>query len=194
MKHWLFILAYLCCSNLIAQSDWLVLKKKDRTIQSWSAGSYIIFRFSNQQWIEGFVRKVQQDSVWINQVHINRVFNYMGFFSFDTSNMGIMRIHVNEITAVPKKNFSYNVFSNGKIFQLGSAAFIFLNVFNSAIHSEPVFSPDNVPRLTIAGGVFLLGSLLASSSRTYWQAGKQYRFAILQLGTNSKVQTNTPAN
>ena len=194
MKYWLVILACVYCGKLNAQSDWLVLTHKNRTLQSWTAGSYIIFRFSNQQWIEGYVRKVQQDSVWINQVHINRVFNNMGFFSFDTSNMGIMRIHVNEITAVPKKNFSYNVFSNGKIFQLGSAAFIFLNVFNSAIHSEPVFSSDNVPRLGIAGGVFLLGTLLASSSRTYWEAGKKYRFAIVQLGTNSKAQPNTPAN
>lgn len=194
MKYWLLILTCVSFSKLNAQSDWLVLKKKDRTLQSWSAGSYIIFRFSNQQWIEGYVRKVQQDSVWINQVHINRMFNNMGFYSFDTSNMGIMRIHVNEITAVPKKNFSYNVFSNGKIFQLGSAAFIFLNVFNSAIHSEPVFASDNVPRLGIAGGVFLLGTLLASSSRTYWEAGRKYHFAILQLGTNSKAQPNTSAN
>lgn len=75
------------------------------------------------------MRKVQQDSVWINQVHINRVFNNMGFFSFDTSNMGILRIHVNEITAVPKKNFSYNVFSNGKIFSARFGSIYFLKCF-----------------------------------------------------------------
>ncbi|MEI8111395.1 MAG: hypothetical protein WCH59_10430 [Chitinophagia bacterium] len=194
MKYWLIMFACVYFGKLNAQSDWLVLKKKERTLQSWTVGSYIIFRFSNQQWIEGFVRKVQQDSVWINQVHINRVFNNMGFFSFDTSNMGIMRIHVNEISAVPKKNFSYNIFSNGKLFQLGSAAFIFLNVFNSAIHREPVFASDNVPRLGVAGGIFLLGTLLASSNRTYWEAGKKYHFAILQLGTYGKVQLNQPVN
>lgn len=178
----------LSCSLFLAahaQTDLLVLKKREKTIQTWSSGSYIIFRFSSGQWIEGFVRKVQNDSIWLNQVQINRLFNNWGFYTFDTSRVGIMKFHVHEIMAVPRKDFSYNLISNGKLFQLGSLAFLFLNIFNSVIHKEPVFAADNLPRLGAAGGVFLLGTILAKSSRTYWEMGKKYECKTLQLGVHT---------
>ncbi len=188
MRMFLFLLGCFVMVELPAQTDLLVLKKKEITLQSWSSGSYIIFRFSNRQWIEGFVRKVQNDSVWLNQVQINRVFNNWGFYSFDTTQLGVMKFHVNEISAVPRKDFSNNIITNGKLFQLGSMAFIFLNVFNSAIHQEPVFASDNLPRLGVASAVFLLGTILAGSHNMYWEMGKRYQFKTLQLGVDSSGQ------
>jgi hypothetical protein len=185
MRLFLLLLGFFICLEVPAQSDLLVLKKKETTLQSWSSGSYIIFRFTNRQWIEGFVRKVQNDSIWLNQVQINRVFNNWGFYSFDTSQLGMMKFHVKEISAVPKKNFSNNIITNGKLFQVGSGAFIFLNVFNSAIHKEPVFASDNLPRLGVASAVFLLGTILARSHNMYWEMGKRYQFKTIQLGVDS---------
>jgi hypothetical protein len=180
----LFLLGCFVMVELPAQSDLLVLKKKEITLQSWSSGSYIIFRFTNRQWIDGFVRKVQRDSVCLNQVKINRVFNNWCFYSFDTSQLGVMKFHVKEISAVPKKNFSNNIITNGKLFQVGSGAFIFLNLFNSAIHKEPVFGSDNLPRLGVASAVFLLGTILARSHNMYWEMGKRYQFKTIQLGVD----------
>ena len=188
MKIFLLLLGCFILVELPAQSNLLVLKKKERTLQTWSSGSYIIFRVTNRQWIEGFVRKVQNDSIWINQVQINRVFNNWGFYSFDTSQLGMMKFHIKEIGAVPKKNFSNNIITNGKLFQVGSGAFIFLNVFNSAIHKEPVFASDNLPRLGGASAVFLLGTILARSHNMYWEMGKRYQFKTLQLGVDSSGQ------
>jgi hypothetical protein len=184
MRLFLLLLGFFIWLELPAQSDLLVLKKKEITLQSWSSGSYIIFRFTNRQWIEGFVRKVQNDSIWLNQVQINRVFNNWGFYSFDTSQLGMMKFHIKEISAVPKKNFSNNIITNGKLFQVGSGAFIFLNVFNSAIHKEPVFASDNLPRLGVASAVFLLGTILARSHNMYWEMGKRYQFKTIQLGVD----------
>ena len=189
MRILLLLLNCFIIIELPAQSDLLVLKKKEKTLQTWSSGSYIIFRFTNRQWIEGFVRKVQNDSIWLNQVQINRVFNNWGFYSFDTSQLGIMKFHVKEISAVPKKNFSNNIITNGKLFQVGSGAFIFLNVFNSAIRKDPVFASDNLPRLGVASAVFLLGTILARSHNMYWEMGKRYQFKTIQLGVNSSGRT-----
>jgi hypothetical protein len=185
MRLFLLLLGFFIWLEVPAQSDLLVLKKKEITLQSWSSGSYIIFRFTNRQWIEGFVRKVQNDSIWLNQVQINRVFNNWGFYSFDTSQLGMMKFHVKEISAVPKKNFSNNIITNGKLFQVGSGAFIFLNLFNSAIHKEPVFASDNLPRLGVASAVFLFGTILARSHNMYWEMGKRYQFKTIQLGVDS---------
>ena len=191
MRTFLLLLSFFIWLELPAQSDLLVLKKKGITLQSWSSGSYIIFRFTNRQWIEGFVRKVQNDSIWLNQVQLNRVFNNWGFYSFDTAQLGIMKFHVKEISAVPKKNFSNNIITNGKLFQVGSGAFIFLNVFNSAIRKEPVFASDNFPRLGVASAVFLLGTILARSHNMYWEMGKRYQFKTIQLGVDSSRRTAT---
>jgi hypothetical protein len=191
MRLFLLLLSYFVMVELPAQSNLLVLKKKEQTLQTWSSGSYIIFRFTDRQWIEGFVRKVQNDSIWLNQVQINRVFNNWGFYSFDTSQLGIMKFHVNEISAVPRKDFSNNIFTNGKLFQLGSMAFIFLNVLNSAIHQEPVFADENLPRLGAASAVFLIGTIMARSRNTYWEVGKKYQFKTLQLGIDSSGRSAT---
>ncbi|MFN9666300.1 MAG: hypothetical protein ACK57C_06865 [Bacteroidota bacterium] len=174
------------CGHATAQSDLLVFKKKNRTIQSWSSGSYIIFQMENRQWLEGYVRRVWRDSVRIELVKIDRVINNWGTYDFDTTGMGLLILHVKELRALPKKNFSYNLFSNGQFFRLGALGYASLNIINSLARRDPVFAPDNLGNLGIAGAVFLTGTLLGSFHRTYWETGKKYRFEIVRLSQSNQ--------
>ncbi|MFM7357462.1 MAG: hypothetical protein ACKO1T_02705 [Sediminibacterium sp.] len=180
-KHKYFIAILFSCITASAQTDWLAFKKNNRTVQSWSSGSYIIVQMASKQWLEGFVRKVWRDSIRIELVKINRVVNNWGFYSFDTARAGFIDLHVKELRALPKKNFSYNVFSNGQLFKLGALGYVSLNVINSLSRKDPVFAPDNVANLGVAGLVFVGGVLLGSFQRTYWEVGKRYRFVIVPL-------------
>jgi len=175
-----------------AQTDLLVFKKKDRTIQSWSSGSYIVFQMENRQWLEGFVRKVWRDSVRVDLVKFNRVVNNWGFYSIDTARMGLIDLHVKELRALPKKNFSYNIFTNGQLFKLGAIGYATLNIINTLSSNEPVFAPDNASKLGIAGLVFLGGAVLGSFHRTYWEVGKRYRFVIVPIATPDAFQSSQP--
>ena len=185
----MFLLLSACAS---AQTDLLAFKKNGRTIQSWSSGSYIVFQMENRQWLEGFVRKVWRDSVRVDLVKFNRVVNNWGFYSMDTARMGLIDLHVKELRALPKKNFSYNIFTNGQLFKLGAIGYAGLNIINTLSSKDPVFAPENASRLGIAGLVYLGGALLGSFHRTYWEVGKRYRFVIVPIAPPDAVQrTNT---
>jgi hypothetical protein len=189
---YLFLLILLT-NSVVAQSDLLAFKKNNRTIQSWSSGSYILFQIENQQWLEGYVRRVWKDSVRIDLVKLNRVINNWGFYSFDTARMGLVDLHVRDFRALPKKNFSYNVISNGQLFKLGALGYSTLNVINNLAKKEPVFAPDNAGKLGIAALVYLTGTILGSFHRTYWEVGKKYQFVIVPLAPADPLKTASPS-
>lgn len=170
--------------NSQAQSDLLVMKKKNQTLQTWIPGSTITFQFSSKQWIQGIIRKIRNDSILIEQIDVRQVANGFGFPTLDTARLGLLQLHVNEIYGMPLRQFGGSIFTNGALLELGSGAYIFLNVFNSLLKGDPVFAAPNPTRLGIAGGVFLLGLLQQSTHKTYLVMGKKYRMATIHTGAN----------
>ena len=164
------------------------MKQKNQVIQTWIPGSVIDFQFSNKQWIEGIIKTVRNDSILMEQIVVRTVPDGFGFPKIDTAKLGLLKLHVNEIYGMPKRNFGGGIFSNGTLFQLGSGAYIFLNLFNSLIHNEQVFSSVNLTRLGIAGGVFVVGSLLSASHKTYIVIGKKYTMATIHTAIEKPKQ------
>lgn len=163
-----------------SQSDLLVMKHRNQTIQTWVPGSVINFQFSSRQWIQGIIKKIHNDSIWVEQIAIEQVPNQFGFPTIDTAKMGILQLHVNEIYGMPKKDDA-GIITNGSLLQLGSGAFLFLNLANSLIKSDPVFSSVNLTRLGVAGSVFLIGTLLHMSHKTYILMGKRYSMQTIHM-------------
>ena len=171
-----------CVKLGFTQSDLLVLKQRNQTIQSWVPGSILNFQFSSKQWIQGIIKNIHNDSVLMEQIVLVQVANQFGFPTIDTSKMGIMKFHVNEIYGLPKRNSSSGIISNGTLFKLGSAGYIFLNISNSLIQNDQVFSSQNLTRIGIASGIFLIGSILSASHKTYIILGKKYTMETIHIG------------
>jgi hypothetical protein len=174
----------ICCIfslSVLAQRDLLMLKHHGQTMQSWTNGSYILFQFSSKQWIEGVIKKIQNDSLIIDQIQVRQVGNQFGLPTIDTVHFGILKLHINEIYGMPKKGSSSNLITDGSLFQLGSAAFILLNVANSLIKADPVFGSDNLPKLGIAAGFFVIGKILQNTHKSYLQLGTKYKLVTIQL-------------
>ena len=115
--------------------------------------------------------------------------NQFGFLSIDTGHFGLMKFHVKEIYGMPLRNTGSDIIGNGQLFQLGGAAYIFLNVFNSLLHKEAIFGKENISGLAMAGGFFFVGKLLAATHKTYIMLGKRYSMSTIHLGNNSPVIT-----
>jgi len=167
--------------SAMAQKDVLMLKQNNQTLQSWTRSSYILFQFSSKQWIEGIIKSIKNDSVLIDQIQVRQVGNQFGLPTIDTAHFGLLKFHISEIVGMPKRGSSNNLFTNGSLFQLGSGAYILLNVANSLIKSDPVFGSDNLPKLGIAAGFFVLGKILERSHKTYLPMGKKYRMITIQM-------------
>lgn len=157
------------------------MKKKNQTLQTWITGSTITFQFSSKQWIQGIIKKIHNDSILIEQIDVRQVANGFGFPTLDTARLGLLQLHVNEIYGMPLRQFGGSIFTNGALLQLGSGAYIFLNVINSLLKGDPVFTAPNPTRLGIAGGVFLLGLLQQSTHKTYLVMGKKYQMATIHM-------------
>ncbi len=182
MKKLLTPILFIFISQIaFSQSDLLVLKQRNQIIQTWVPGSFIDFQFSSKQWIQGIIKTVRNDSILMEIIILHQVPTQLGFLKIDTARMGPLKLHVKEIYGMPKRQFSSGIISNGALFQLGSGAYIFLNVFNSLIHKEPVFSAKNSTGLGIAAGIFVLGKILASTHKTYITLGGKYKMETIHI-------------
>lgn len=176
------LLALFCCAILLntsAQSDLMVLKKRNHVVQTWVKGSFIDFQFSSRQWIQGYIKDILHDSLIIDQFVINKVPGPLGFARFDTARMGPFKLHIKEIYGLPKRTYGSSIISSGALFQLGGGAYIFLNIFNSLTKKEPVFGSRNLTGIGIAAGVFLFGKILEWSHQPFVVIGKKYRLETI---------------
>ncbi len=175
----LFLSGMMVSAN--AQTDLLLLKKGNRTEQTWITGSFIHFQFSSKQWIQGFLKQIRNDSILVDQIAFYQVPTESGFPRIDTAHMGNLKLHINEIYGLPKRNKGSGIFTNGTLLKMGSTAYVFLNVFNSLIHNEAVFSAVNLNRMAVAGGVYLAGTLMGWAQKPSIVLGKKYSMQTIHL-------------
>ena len=166
---------------MVAQSgNVLVLKDRGVTIKSFTKDNYIEFEFSNRQWITGQIHWVKNDSIQVKQYTLQTVMTAYGTYGQDTLRLGTLTLHINEIRAFAKDKSRYqSVFANGAFLKFGGVLYSGLNITNSIINKEAVFSSRNVP--SIAGGIvsFLIGRWMAKKNPPYRPIGKRFSVEIL---------------
>ncbi len=158
-----------------AQQGFVVLRKHNQTIQTFFPTGYIRLQLSNYQWIEGRIKLIKEDSLFIDQMAIRQVANYFGLPTVDTVRFGLFKIHLNEIHALPKTSDGLAFLTNGTLLQIGSAGYMGLNIINGIGKNEPIFSIDNGTRLGIATGIFAIGTLLHRTHKDTYIIGKKYQ-------------------
>jgi hypothetical protein len=175
----LFVFFSLFHLHTWAQSDVLVFKKKSQNIQSWVKDDFIHFQYVTTQWLDGKIKRIANDSIFVNCYITRQVANQFGFPTIDTSWYGVMGVHVSEIIGMPGNRYKSGMFTNGSLLKLGSAGYIFLNLFNSLEKGEALFASNNLRNIGIAAGVFLLGHLQSLKYKSYIRMGKKYSMQII---------------
>lgn len=158
----------------------LALKEKGIIVRSFTSGSFIKFKFINQQWITGYVDWIKEDSIQINQFALQPVMTSFGTYAEDTLKVGPIRIHVKEIIGFAQEKGHYtSVFTNGALLQVAGPLYAGLNISNSIIKKDPVFSNRNLPQ--IAGGVvaWILGNLQRKAHPNYRPIGRRFSVEII---------------
>ncbi|BAV09642.1 hypothetical protein SAMN05421788_1011076 [Filimonas lacunae] len=156
-------------------SDFFQLKKKNRTVKNYFRGTYAQFWFDGDQWVGGTITKIAHDSIWIRDQRIDLVQRGFGTV-IDTISYDSYKIHINDITATPRLKENWAFVKNGTLFQVGSGAYIVVNVVNGfGKNADPLFGSKNAPKLGIASGIFLLGTLMHWLYKPEIRIGKKYR-------------------
>ena len=180
-------LLFLCICLLVntalvkAQSgNVLVLKDKGVTVKSFTKDNYIQFEFSNRQWITGQIQWIKNDSFQVKQYALQTTMTQYGTYGQDTLRLGTLTLHINEIRAFAKDKGRYqSVFANGTFLKVGGVLYSGLNITNSIINKEAVFSSKNLP--SIAGGfvAYMIGRWMAKKNPPYRPIGKRFSVEIL---------------
>ena len=158
----------------------LVLKDKGVTVKSFTKDNYIEFEFSNRQWITGQIHWIKKDSIQVKQYALQTIMTAYGTYGQDTLRLGTLTLHINEIRAFAKdKNRYQSVFANGTFLKVGGVLYSGLNITNSIINKEAVFSSKNLP--SIAGGfvAYMIGRWMAKKNPPYRPIGKRFSVEIL---------------
>ncbi|MFP5040354.1 hypothetical protein [Parasediminibacterium sp. JCM 36343] len=186
MKYILLILLSAACSEASAQGDFVLLRKKGIVTQSYFVGTYMQCQLSNGQWVEGRIKKVKTDSLFVEQLAVRQVGNYWGVATLDTVHYGMMKLALADIHALPLKEKGIGMIKDGSLFSIGAAAYIGLNLFNGLVlKGQSIGTAQNLTNLGIAGGVFLVGRVLHWTHPTSIVIGKKYT-----LSTTAQIPLN----
>ena len=182
MKYLLFAVSILCSYLSFSQSsDFLILKKGERTIQTFFPGSHINFQLDDYQWLEGNIIKIIHDSIYIEQQKTQSGISMWGTPAEQTLNLGELHFNIHDIIALPFKQKGIGIINNGALFQLGGGAYILLNIFNSIAQSTPFFTGQNLTNVGIAAGVLIIGTILELSHPSEIKLGKKYSLQTINL-------------
>jgi hypothetical protein len=171
MKLSLVFFLYLIPLISKAQTDVLILQKNGANITSYTPGMYIMIKTVYDQWLEGSITDMRNDSLFIN----NNPF------------------HVNEIAAI-RKNFSkLHLQTAGNLLIIAGAGVLALNVINGLYTNEPASQWIKTSGWITAGALVLVGLVMKNARYTTYNIGKKYSLHYLKLRSeNFQEQSNSP--
>jgi hypothetical protein len=160
----------------ISQTDVLILQKNGSNIMTYAPGMEIMIHTVYDQWLEGTITDMRNDSVFIN----NNPF------------------HVHEIDAM-RKNFSkLHLQTGGTILIVAGVGLLALNVINGLYTNEPAGSWIKTSGWITAGAFIIAGILMKTARFKNYPIGKKYTLHYLNLRAKDKppvtpLKTTEPA-
>ena len=88
MKYALTLIVVFCCLQSFAQGDFILLRKDNVVIQSYFKDSYLKCQLNNGQWIEGRIKQIKADSLFLEQIQVRQVASIFGTPMLDTLRYG----------------------------------------------------------------------------------------------------------
>ena len=173
LKQSIFLfLLFFPCGQLLAQgSDMVVLKKgPERTLKTYLSGSQIHFVTIAGTEVQGMIRKIQKDSLYINIYDERPAYTMWGTSFWDTVSVGLSRYHIKEVREIfkPRENFSF--IKNGLIFMMGGSAYAILHSVNALYLKQPIIPST----MAISGAVALTGFALGRIHKKTVTLGNKY--------------------
>lgn len=166
------LLICLSCNQLLAQgSDMVVLKKgPERTLKTYLSGSQIHFVTIAGTEVQGMIRKIQKDSLYINIYDERAAYTIWGTSFWDTVSVGLSRYHIKEVREIFKPREKFSFIKNGLIFMMGGSAYAILHSVNALYLKQPIIPST----MAISGAVALTGFALGRIHKKTVTLGNKY--------------------
>ncbi len=138
-----------------------VTRKNGRHLKSFFAGSQIMFKSKRGNYVNGVIKSIKNDSLFVKTYVMGRYMTEYGFTVIDTANSFTTGYSYKDISHI--KLYTKNSFFRknlGGLLIAGGAGYTALNVINKVASKEPIGSNENLKNLGAAGGAIGLGLLI----------------------------------
>lgn len=181
MKRLLYIFLFIPFAASSQSSDFIILKKKNKTIRNIFAGTNIEFVSTTGAYRNAYINAIKNDSIYLQEFVVNRVPTTFGTYMLDTAGSFRYIYHYNQIAAFgPPKRSGFNVSGSGAAL-MGGGALLTLASGVSYLSNKEKFSPGLLAAAVGLGG---LGYLMSTSGSKGMTVGKKYRLQYMKMGNN----------
>jgi hypothetical protein len=177
----IFFSCLLCCAICAAQSDMLILKKNNRTQQTFFPGNPMTFSTFTGYYSNAYITSIERDSVFLIQYDIRQVPTNLGVYVLDTVARYRFGINYHDITGFGKTNnkFDWNA-SGGALF--GGGILLTTVGLGTWIFAKPNTRYYARPSLVIGSAVLAgIGYLMLRSHGKGMPLGKKYQLVYLKM-------------
>ncbi|NML19960.1 hypothetical protein HHL16_03695 [Pseudoflavitalea sp. G-6-1-2] len=146
------------------ESDFIILKKKNnRTVATYTAGSFLSCKMHNGFELHGFISKISNDSIYVMQQEIRMFGTEFGstldtvFYRLAFDYRQIKRFNYEKGTDRFGRASGFSVISAPGLMMVGGVGFIALESINTLIRGDSFSDNNKLVSLGIAAGVAAAG-------------------------------------
>ncbi len=171
----LLILSFTCGAQT---SDFIVLKKRNKTVRNIYAGTNIEFVTTTGAYRNALVTAIHNDSIYLQEFLVRRLPTIYGSFINDTAGSFRYTYHYNQVAGFGKKaKKGFNVGGSGAAL-LGGGILLTLASGVSYVADKEKFSPELLGAALALGG---LGYLMSTSGKNGIVIGRKYSLQYMRM-------------
>jgi hypothetical protein len=185
MKFFWSLLLLFSTASFSQSADFIILKKKNKTIETFYSGSNIAFTAESRAFINARINGIKDDTLYLQEFIVRYLPTTFGTYIIDTAGSYHYKYHYNQIAAIGKKErTNFNV--------KGSGAALFGGGVLLTLASGVVYVADrkkfSAPLLLTSVGLGTLGYFMAKGKKggNGMLIGKKYRLVYMNM-SNKKT-------
>lgn len=182
MKLTLLLISFLFGQHIFCQSsDFILFKKKNKTIKTYYAGNNIAFTNDQGSYIEALITKIKNDTLFLRQFVVQQIPTTLGVYILDTVSSYHYQYHYKQIKAIGKTGPKFDAPAGAAVLMGGG---ILLTAASAVVYlvDKEKFSPQLMIGAIALGGIGYLWARLGNKGMVI---GKKYSLVYVEV-TNKK--------
>lgn len=183
MHRILFIILIFFSGQTFAQhADFIMLKKNNKTIKRYFAGTEIEFTTTTGVSINAHIEDIKNDTLFLKQYVVKTVPTQLGVFVLDTVTTYYYKYHYKQIHSIGKSRKGFNVSASAATLMGGGALLTLASGIVFLVDREK-FSPG---LLIASASLATVGYIMAKTSGKGMIIGRKYQLVYLGLSDTQK--------
>ena len=178
----LFIILFVQGRIIAQPSDFILLKKKNKTITNYYSGNTIAFTTTTGAYINATISKIKNDTIFLQEFIVRQIPTRLGVYVLDTVGMYRYQFHYNQLKSITPPGRHFNFYASGASL-LGGGILITLGSGIVYLADRKKFSPE----LLIAGAALgIAGYFMTKNSGKGMVIGKKYKLVYVETSSDKK--------